>query len=130
MQMSVDTHIQRGRLVINIGGAKMLVSNIGGGKLFGKCIFRQHSKKIEKILQLYKISDDLFLVIENFFQKFTPFIQNLLPFLCIFLSLSLFLLSFMFFKYKKIKNSRLNYWGRAPGLPPESTPMLISRGKL
>ena len=38
-----------------------------------------------------------FLVIDNFKKKFTPFIQNLLPFLCIFPSLSLFLLlSFMF----------------------------------
>src|SRR6218665_3331070 len=75
-----------------------------------------------------------FLVIDNFFQKFTPFIQNVLPFLCIFLSLFLFLLSFMFLrvKNKKFFNSRLiigggakkgfcphlHYWGACPGCPP------------
>src|SRR6218665_2577761 len=37
------------------------------------------------------------------FSKSTPFIQNLLPFLCIFLSSSLFLLSFMFFNKKNQK---------------------------
>jgi len=74
-----------------------LVKNIGG-KILGKNIFRQHSKKmLQNPLLFSKISEDLFLVINNFFQKMTPFIQNVLPFLCIFLSLSLFLLSFMFY---------------------------------
>src|SRR6218665_3683230 len=54
------------------------------------------------------------------FQKFTPFIQNLLPFLCIFLPLSLFLLSFVFifFKLKKLKNSRLIIGGPKRGVSP------------
>src|SRR6218665_2323594 len=36
----------RCRLVINIGGAKIWVTNIGGKIIYGKYIFRQHSKKI------------------------------------------------------------------------------------
>ena len=79
----------------------------------------------------------------TFSQKCTPFTQNLLPFLCIFLSLSLFLLSFMFFFNKKIKNSRLIIGGQnrgfapqskllggaCPGCPPESTPMVSTTFK-
>src|SRR6218665_2940736 len=78
-------------------------------------------------------------VIDNFFQKFTPFIQNVLPFCCIFfLCLCFcFLSCFYVLKNKIFLNSRLiiggqkrgfaphlNYWGRVPGLPPESTPMV------
>ena len=62
-----------------------------------------------------------FFISRQLFQKFTPFIQNLLPFLCISLSLSLFLLSFMFFykkNTKKIKNSRLIIGGEKRGFAP------------
>jgi len=119
-------------------GVKNLGHKYWGGKNLGKIYFQ--TKNLEKNPFLFsKISEDLSLVIDNFFTKFTPFIQNVLPFLCIFLSL--FLLSFMliFFKYKKLKNSRLiiggakkgfcphlNYWGaRARAAPPESTPMIV-----
>src|SRR6218665_2193190 len=109
--------IHRRRLVINIGVAKIWVTNIGvakiwvtniGGKHFWKNIFfRQHSKQILKKIPLYsKISEDIFL----FFSHQQPFSKNdtlhstCTPFSLYFLSLSLFLLSFMFyflFKYKK-----------------------------
>src|SRR6218665_3434449 len=87
-------------------------------------------------------------VIDNFFQKFTPFIQNVLPFCCIFfLCLCFcFLSCFYVLKNKIFLNSRLiigggaekgfcpphlNYWGRVPGLPQslrlwwEEFPMVI-----
>jgi len=80
---------------------------------------------------IIKISDDFFLVIDNFFSKNYTLHSKFAPFSLYFLSLSLFLLSFMFFLNKKNKNSRLiiggakkgfcphlNYWGRVPGLPP------------
>src|SRR6218665_1645351 len=99
----------RRRLVINIGRAKIWVTNIGGANILRKYIFRQHSKKnLKNPLLFSKISEDLFFI-NNFFKKMTPFIQNVLPFLWIFLSLSLFLLSFMFYflNNKKITNSCL-----------------------
>jgi len=70
-------------------------SKILGGAKFWETMFSDNIlKKFEKKFPLFsKIFDDLF-------QKFTPFIQNLLPFLCISLSLSLFLLSFMFSFFK------------------------------
>src|SRR6218665_844245 len=90
----------RRRLVINIGGrANSFGSQIlGGAKIVGKYVFRQHSKKnVEKNPKIpfysLKFITTLFLVIDNLFQKCIPLIQNVLPFLCIFLSLSLFLLS-------------------------------------
>jgi len=76
-------------------GGKNLGHKYWGAKISGKYIFRQHYQK--NPLLFSKISEDLFLVFLNLFQKCTPFIQNLRPFLCIFLSLSLFLLSFMFY---------------------------------
>src|SRR6218665_304908 len=82
------------RLVINIGGQKFGSQLLGGAKILVKYFLRQHSKKIpfysQKFLRTFFSHRQLFLKI------YTPFIQNLLPFLCIFLSLSLFLLSFMF----------------------------------
>src|SRR6218665_3688495 len=84
-------HSHRRRLVINIGG-----------EISGKYIFRQHYKKYFKNLLLFsKISEDLFLVIDNFFQKFTPFIQNVLHFLSIFLFLCLCFCFLSFFWLKK-----------------------------
>jgi len=82
----------------------------------------------------------IFLVIDNFFRKFTPFIQNLLPFLCIFLSFCFVSAFFHVFltKIQKIKilvwllgggqkrgfAPHLKYWGaRARAAPSESTPM-------
>jgi len=63
--------------------------------------------------------DDLLFSHRQLFQKFTPFIQNLLRFFCIFLSFSLFLLSFMFFfQNKKNKKFSSDYWGAKKGLPP------------
>src|SRR6218665_2933304 len=118
---------QRRRLVINIGGAKILVSNIGG-QTFRENI---HSKKFLFKSPIIKISDDFFLVIDNFFSKNYTLHSKFAPFSLYFLSLSLFLLFFMFFLNKKNKNSRLiigggkkgfcphlNYLGRVPGLPP------------
>ena len=72
--------IHRRRLFINIGGKKFL------GNMF---------IKFKKKIPFYslQISDDLFLVIDNFFQNYSPF-------LFIFLSFFLFLLSFMFSFFK------------------------------
>src|SRR6218665_2332421 len=86
----------RRRLVINIGGQKF-GSQILGGKNFGKICFQTTlSKNFEKIPFYSQKFLTTFFVIDNFFQKYTPSIQNLLQFLCIFLSLSTFLLFFMF----------------------------------
>ena len=52
------TDTQGRRLVINIGGAKVWVTNIGGGN-FGQIYFQ--TKNLEKFPSiLSKISDDLF----------------------------------------------------------------------
>jgi len=73
-------------------GGKNLGHKYWGGKNFGQIYFQ--TKNLEKFPSiLSKISDDLFLVIDNFFTKFTPLIQNVLRFLCIVVSVSL---SFMF----------------------------------
>jgi len=104
----------RRRLVINIGG-KNLGQKYWGGKNLGKIFFQTTLEKHfwKNPLLFSKISEDLFLVIDNFFQKFTPFIQNALPFLCILLSLSLLLLSFMFLRVTKQKfvSFSSDYWG-------------------
>ena len=107
-----------------------------------------YSKKFwKKFFYSQKFLMTFYFVIDNFSQKLTPFIQNLLHFLCIFLYLSLFLLSFRFFllKIKKLEIlvwllgggqkkgfcPHLNYWEGVPGLPPESTPMSgVSSGRL
>ena len=97
---SICECLQRRRLVINIRGEKIWVTNIEGKK-FRKNIFSDNilKKILKNILLFSKISDDFFLVIDNFFQKITPFIQNLLPFLCIFfLCLCFCFLSCFFFK--------------------------------
>src|SRR6218665_1786015 len=86
---------------------------------------------------IIKISDDFFLVIDNFFSKNYTLHSKFAPFSLYFLSLSLFLLSFMFFLNKKNRNSRLIIGGQkrgfapiliiggaCPGCPPESTPMV------
>jgi len=86
-------------------GGKIWVTNIGGAKILRKYVFRQHSKKFFEKIPFY--SQEPFLDIDNFFQKFTLFIQNLLLFLCIFLSLSLFLLSFMSFFFEKLKKLKI-----------------------
>src|SRR6218665_2004317 len=129
----ISLHRHRRRLVINIGGAKIWVTNIGGTKILGKFIFRQKIlKKFPSIL--LKISDDLFLVIDSFFTKFTPFIQNVLRFLCIVVSVSfiqnvlrflcivVFVSAFFhvyFFSINKIKKISSDYWGGQKGvLPP------------
>ena len=127
MYVSKNLLLKRRRRVINMGG-KNLGQKYWGTKILGKYSFRQHYKK--NPLLFSKISEDIFLVIDNFFQKFTPLIKNVLPFLCMFLSLSLFLLSFMFlrvknktfFNYRLIIGGgakkefclHLNYWGACP----------------
>jgi len=72
--------VQPRRLVINIGGQKF-GSQILGGQKFRENIFSDNMLKkfFKKIFLFSKISDDFFLVIENFSQiytlhsKFTPF---------------------------------------------------------
>ena len=94
---------------------------MGGKNLGQKYILRQHCKKFKKIpFYSKKFLRTIFLVIDNFFQKFTSFIQNLLPFLCMFLSLSLFLISFIFIflNEKKIKNLVCLLGGKKWVLPP------------
>src|SRR6218665_1752112 len=126
----------RRRLVINMGG-KNLGHKYWGGKKFGKIYFQTtFYKNFEKIPFYFLKFLRTFFSHQQLFQKMTSFIQKVLPFLCIFLSLSLFLLSFVFYFKKTITNSRLiiggqkrgsphlNYWGLVTGLPPESTPML------
>src|SRR6218665_1675146 len=112
----------RRRLVINSGGQKF-GSQILGGKNFGEIYFQ--TKNLEKLPSiLSKISDDLFLVIDNFFTKCTPFIQNvlrfpfLLPFMFIFLNEENKKFSFDYWGAKKGFCPHPNYWGRVPGLPP------------
>jgi len=136
IKISKFPSIQRRRLVINIGRGKNLGHKYWGAKGLGKYIFRQHSKKIwKKSFYSKKFLMTFFLVIDNFLKQIYTLHSKLnwLPFLCIFLSLSLFLLSFMFSffnpKNKKFLSDywggakrgfapRLNYWGRVPGLPP------------
>src|SRR6218665_3417482 len=112
--VSTETYMQyhRRRLVINIGGAKIWVTNIGGGaKTLGKFIFRQKIfKKFPSILS--KISDD------------TPFIQNVLRFLCIVVSVSAFSSDYWGGQKRGFAPPILIIGGaRARAAPPESTPM-------
>ena len=135
----------RRRLVINIGGAKIWVTDIGGRKNFWEIYFQTKNllKKFPSIL--WKISDDLFLfclVIDNFFYKNLHLSFKMYS--VFFVLLSLFLLSFMFIFFNK-QNSKILVWllggkkgalppiliflgGACPGCPPESTPMLITFG--
>src|SRR6218665_301285 len=77
----VSPPLQRRSLVINMGGqrfgsqilgGKKFGSQILGGKNFGKIYFQ--TKNLEKFpFILSKISDDLFLVLDNFFYKIDTF---------------------------------------------------------
>ena len=106
-----------------------------GGKNFWKIYFQKKSLKVPFNSQ--KNSDDLFFSRQLFSKnvKCTLLIENVqiyfLFFVFIFLSLCFCFLSCLFFyKYKKLKNSRLiiggqkrgfaqlNFWGRVPGMPP------------
>src|SRR6218665_824298 len=80
----------RRRLVINIGG-KNLGHKYWGAKLLGKYVFRPHStKNFEKNPLLFsKTSEDLFLVIDNYFQKFTTLHSKFTPFFFVFVFLCL-----------------------------------------
>ena len=113
-QEHVSNH--RRRLVINIGVAKIWVTNIGGQK-YRENIF---SDNILKIILKKSFYSKKFVMTFIFFsrQLFSKMysIQNLLPFLCIFISLSRFLLSFMFFLLNKKFSS--DYWGAKKGFCP------------
>ena len=98
----------RRRLVINIGEGN-LVHIYWGAKILGKFIFRQkilekfifRQKILEKFPSiLSKISDYIFLVIDNFLKKITPFIQNVLP-LSLYCCLCFCFLSCLFFLNKQ-----------------------------
>src|SRR6218665_1280283 len=90
--------LQQRRLVINIGGAKIWVTNIGGHK-FRENIFSDIFKNLKKILLFSEISDDLLLVIDNF-KKLHPSFEIYSLFFVFFLFLSMCLLSFIFFSFK------------------------------
>src|SRR6218665_2271733 len=105
-------HWHRRRLVINIGEGKNLGQKYWGAKIFGKYIFRQHSKKIPFYSQKFLMT---FFSHQQLFQKMTPFIQNGLPFLCIFLFLCLCFcfLSCFIFLYNFFYKFSFDYWGGA-----------------
>ena len=117
---------QRRRLVINIGGQKFgsQISNIGGRKHLGKIFFRQHSQRKNSSNFWWPFS----LVIDYFFQNvllsvkiYSLFFLTSLLLLCIFLSFSLFLPSFMFFLQNFNKNKNLLWLlggGKKGVLPP------------
>jgi len=126
------------RLVINIGGAKIWVTNIGEGKNLGKIYFQTtFSKNFEKYPSILKNFWWHFLVINNFFKNVLPSFKIY----CLFFVFSFFVSVSAFFhvlftkitKNKKLSSDywgakkgvlpHLNYRGRVPGLPPESTPM-------
>jgi len=132
---SICECLQRRRLVINIRGEKIWVTNIEGKK-FRKNIFSDNilKKILKNILLFSKISDDFFFSHRQLFSKMYTLHSKFTLFSLYFFSLSLFLLlSFMFFyKIKKIKNYRLIIGGQkgvliiggtCPGCPPESPPM-------
>src|SRR6218665_4019342 len=111
------------RLVINIGGAKIWVTNIGEGKNLGKIYFQT------TFSQMFLKSILLFSKMYTLHSKFTPFSL----YFSFFVSVSVFFHVF-WVKIKKLSSDywggqkrgfapHLNYWGRVPGLPPESTPM-------
>ena len=106
------------RQCVNIGGAKIWVTNIGGAKIYGKYIFKQNSQKNleknpKKFLMTFFSHRQLFKQISTLHSKFTPFSL----YFSFFVSLSAFFHVFLL-KDKKIKNSRLIIGGQKGVLPP------------
>ena len=130
--------MQRRRLVINMGGAKSLGHKYWGQK-FGENIFSENILNAKKFFYPQQFLMTFFSWLH--FSRLTPFVKNLFPFHPDVLTLSLyfFFLSLCFCKIKKFSSDywggqkrgfapHLNYWGRVPGLPPESTPMHVWHG--
>jgi len=110
---------QRRRLVINIWGAKIWVTNIGGGKNLGKIYFQTtFSKKFrktsfysKKFLTTFFSHRQLFPKMYTLHSKFTPF--------SLYFSFFVFVSAFFhFFCKRKKKNSCLIIGGEKRGFAP------------